>query len=325
MVCVNERGVHMTTTANMAEIGRRFVDEDWISRNSRAAAAFAKGVVGVPRFAPGEELLSEDEHLSDPMINQLFRPYGFGRVAGFITQLPHGDTIIMNIEQYWERGPVSGRSLETLDRFYPHLVRSGLIAGRVDFRRVQTAIETLSALGIPAVAVTPTGKVVLANAQFESSGHVWQTRGGEKLALHDSTADRMLTAALAALSAADSPKSVPIRATEGGRVTSVLQVIPIRRTAREVFGSSSAIVVLSEPRQGASEATLVQSLFDLTATELAVATSIAAGMTVAQIASSSGRSVHTVRNQLSSILQKTGCGRQSELVILMNQLSGRLV
>jgi len=325
MVCINERGIHMTTTANMEEIGRRFVTEGWMDRNSRASAVFAKGMVGIPRFAGAEELMSEEEHLADPMINQLFRPYGFGRAAGFITQLPHGDTIIMNIEQFWERGPVRGQSLDALDHFYPHLARSALLAGRADFRRVQTAVETLSALGIPAVAVTPTGRVVLANPQFESSAHVWHTRGGEKLALHDRAADRMLADALEALSTHDGPLSIPIRETAGGRVTGVLQIIPIRRTAHDVFGSSSAIVVLSEPRQAGQEATLVQSLFDLTATELAVATDIAAGMTVAQIALKSGRSVNTVRNQLASILQKTGCSRQSELVILMNQLSGRLV
>ena len=118
---------------------------------------------------------------------------------------------------------------------------------------------------------------------------------------------------------------MPIREAAGGRVTAVLQIIPIRRSAHDVFGSSSAIVVLSEPRQEGREATLVQSLFDLTATELAVANDIAAGLTVAQIAHKARRSVHTVRNQLASILQKTGCSRQSELVILMNQLSGRLV
>jgi DNA-binding CsgD family transcriptional regulator len=325
MVCINERGVHMMTTANMAEIGRRFVDEDWISRNSRAGAAFAKGIVGLPRFAPGEELQSEEEHLADPMINELFRPYGFGRVAGFITQLPHGDTIIMNVEQYWDRGPVRGKSLQTLDDYYPHLARSALMAGRADFRRVQTAVETLSALGIPAVAVTPTGRVVLANPQFESSTHVWNTRGGEKLALRDRTADRMLASALEALSALDSPRSIPVREVAGSRVTGVLQIIPIRRTAHDVFGSCSAIVVLSEARQEGREATLVQSLFDLTAAELAIATDIAAGETVARIAQKSGRSINTVRNQLASILHKTGCSRQSELVILMNQLSGRLV
>ena len=325
MVCINERGVHMTTTANMVEVGRRFVDEDWMSRNSRAGAVFAKGMVGIPRFAAAEELMSEQEHLSDPMINELFRPYGFGRAAGFITQLPHGDTIIMNIEQYWERGPVGRRHLEALDWFYPHLARSALMAGRADFRRVQTAVQTLSELGNPALAVSPTGRVALANEQFEASAHVWQTRGGEKLALHDQTADKMLTSTLEALSAADSPRSVPIREETGGRITGVLQVIPIRRTAHDVFGSSSAIVVLSEPRLGGAEATLVQSLFDLTAAELAVANDIAAGLTVTQIAQKSGRSIHTVRNQLASILQKTGSSRQSELVILMNQLSGRLV
>lgn len=53
-------------------------------------------------------------------------------------------------------------------------------------------------------------------------------------------------------------------------------------------------------------ATLVQSLFDLTAAELAIASDIAAGLTVAQIAQKSQRSVNTVRNQLSSILHKTG-------------------
>ena len=325
MVCLNERGVHMTTTANMAEIGQRFVEEDWMSRNSRATAVFAKGMVGIPRFAGAEELMSEDEHLSDPMVNELFRPYGFGRAAGFITQLPHGDTIIMNIEQFWDRGPVNGQSLKTLDHFYPHLARSALMAGRADFRRVQTAIETLSALGIPAVAVTPTGKVVLANPQFDSSAHVWSTRGGEKLALHDHTADRLLTAALETLSALESPRSIPVREVAGERVTGVLQVIPIRRSAHDVFGSCSAIVVLSEARQEGRAATLVQSLFDLTATELSVANDIAAGLTAKQIALRSGRSINTVRNQLAAILHKTGCSRQRELVILMNQLSGRLV
>lgn len=325
MVCINERGVHMTTTPNMDEIGRRFVTEGWMTRNSRASAAFAKGIVGIPRFAAGEELLSEEEHLADPMINELFRPYGFGRATGFIVQLPHGDTIIMNIEQYWDNGPVKSRQLEVLDNFYPHLARSALMAGRADFRRVQTAVETLAALGIPAVALSPTSRVVLANQQFEASSHVWDTRGGEKLALRDRTAGEMLAETLGALSSADSPKSVPIREAAGGRVTGVLQVIPIRRTAHDVFGSSSAIVVLSEAREQGRDATLVQSLFDLTPTELAVATDIAAGLTVAQIAQKSGRSVNTVRNQVASILGKTGCSRQGELVILMNQLSGRLI
>ena len=98
MVCINERGVHMMTTANMDEIGRRFVSEGWMNRNSRASAAFAKGIVGLTHFAPGEDLLSEDEHLSDPMINELFRPYGFGRVAGEQQVYPAGHVVVNELQ-----------------------------------------------------------------------------------------------------------------------------------------------------------------------------------------------------------------------------------
>lgn len=78
MVCINERGVHMATTANMDEIGRRFVEEGWMARNSRAEAVFARNLVGIPRFARAEELMSEAEHLSDPMSTSCSVPTALG-------------------------------------------------------------------------------------------------------------------------------------------------------------------------------------------------------------------------------------------------------
>jgi DNA-binding CsgD family transcriptional regulator len=242
-----------------------------------------------------------------------------------ITELPHGDIVIISVEQYWDRGHIRGATLDTLNSLYPHLARGTMLAGRGDFERVRTSIETLSALGIPAVAVTPAAKVLLANAPFETSDHVWQTRGGEKLALHDPVAQSLVNTALSTITAIAGPRSIPVRRVPGGPVSGVLQVIPIRRAAHDVFGSASAIIVLSEAQQAGREATLLHSLFDLTAAELAVAQGIAGGLTVGQIARQNGRSVNTVRNQLSSVLQKTGCARQNELLILMNQLSGRVI
>jgi DNA-binding CsgD family transcriptional regulator len=324
LVCVNERGVHMTSSPSMSELSRRFVEEGWMERNTRAQKLMAKGFVGAPHFVTEEDVFEPGLELTDPMINELCRPYGFGRGAGMINELPHGDIVIVSVEQFWDRGHIRGEHLDTLNRLYPHLARGTLLAGRTDFERVRTSLETLTALGIPAVAVTPRGKVVLANAQFEASQHVWQTRGGEKLVLHDRVADAMLVDSLSTIGAVEGPRSIPVREVAGGPVCAVLQVVPIRRAAHDVFGSASAIVVLSETRLAGREATLLHSLFDLTAAERAVAQDIAAGLTVAQIAHRSGRSVNTVRNQVSSILNKTGSSRQSELVILMNQLSGRV-
>ena len=324
IVCVNERGVHMISSPSMNEVTRRFLAEGWMQRNTRAQELIAQGLVGAPHFVTEEDIFDDERELTDPMINELFRPYGFGRGAGFIVELPHGDMVIISVEQYWDRGHIRGRNLDTLNILQPHLARGILLAGRTDFQRVRTAMETLTGLGIPAVALTPTGRVVLANEGFETSAHVWQTGGGEKLVLNDKVANGMLLEALVTIGMTDGPRSIPVRATPGGPVSAVLQVVPIRRMAHDIFGGCSAIVALSEPRVGAQPSTLVQTLFDLTATELAVARSIAAGLSVKDIARLNNRSVHTVRNQLSSVMSKTGSARQAELVVLMNQLSGRL-
>jgi DNA-binding CsgD family transcriptional regulator len=131
----------------------------------------------------------------------------------------------------------------------------------------------------------------------------------------------MLRDALSTVSLARSPRSIPIRAEPGGTITAVIQLLPIRRTANDVFGSTVAIAVLSEPRMGAAGAAMVQSLFDLTPAELSVVQAIAAGQTIASVARHTGRSVETVRSQLKAAMAKTGCSRQIDLVLLVRQLT----
>lgn len=323
LVCHNERGLHMVNDARFDSTARRFVDERWGERNTRATSVFAKGLVGVPRFLTEEDYFEPGQVQTDPITNELFRAEGFGWAACFCVQLPHGDTAVMSVEQLYERGPMRGAALDRLNNLYPHLARAALFGGRADFEKVRTAVETLTALGMPAAALTPSGKVILANQAFTAAAHVWTTRGGDKLALHDKAADRMLRDNLASISMSVSPRSVPIRKFEGEAITAVLQIIPIRRSAHDVFGSTSAIVVLSETTQSGMEYTLIESLFDLTPAELDVAKSLAEGLTIQAIASQKGRSSQTVRHQLKSIMSKTGCARQLDLVLLMRQLGQR--
>ena len=115
-------------------------------------------------------------------------------------------------------------------------------------------------------------------------------------------------------------RSLPIPA-QGDGTPAVLHVVPIRRAAHDLFTGSSAILVLSKPSSSATEATpLLQALFDLTPAEAAIAARIAAGETVERIALAAGKSVATVRNQLQSVLDKTGCRRQVDLARLLAQL-----
>lgn len=322
LLCLNERGPHLVQAPALDRAARRFIDEGWINRNGRAGGAIAKGLVGLPRFVNEDDYFDPGAAEGDAMVRELFRAEGFGWAAGFLVQLPYGDLVVMNVEQYYERGPIRGDNLARLDSLYPHLARAAMLAGRADFERVRTAIETLTAIGIPAAAITPTRKVILANERFTGSAHVWTTRGGDRLGLHDRAADAMLAASVETLSGVGGPRSVPVRNEPGGPVAAVVQIVPIRRAAHDVFGNTVAIVVLSEPREGVADTTLLHSLFDLTPAELSVAQALAAGRSVAEIARQSGRSVATVRNQLKSAMSKTGSSRQMELVLLMQQLSG---
>lgn len=322
LLCLNERGAHLVSAPALDRVAQRFLAEGWMERNGRFGGVVAKGLVGLPRFVNEDDYFDGPESAdNDVMVRELFRAEGFGWAAGFLAQLPHGDMIVLNMEQYYERGPIRGDDLARLDSLYPHLARAALFSGRADFERVRTAVDTLTSMGMPAAALTPTGRVVLANDNFTAATHVWTTRGGERLALHDRVADGMLSNALSALKLARSPRSIPVRADVGGAITSVIQLVPIRRAAHDVFGSTVAIAVLSEPKVGATGAAMVQSLFDLTPAELNVVQAIVAGQTIASIASQTQRSVETVRGQLKAAMAKTGCSRQIDLVLLVRQLT----
>ena len=322
LVCVNERGLHLTCTPSMERVSSRFISENWMMRNTRGAAAAARGLVGYPGFLTEKDIYPPGGELQDPMVNELFRPEGLGRGAGFTMQLPHGDVVIVTVEQYWDQGPIAGEPLERLNSVYTHLARATMLASRVDLQKARTAVETMSALGLPAAALTPSGRVVIANREFDASHEYWTTAAKDRLALHDKQADAMLSSGLVGLTQARGNRSIPLRETPGGPISAVLQLVPIRRSGADIFGSSAAIAVLSQPKAGMPSATLVQSLFDLTPTEIAIARALAEGKTAAQIATESFRSINTVRNQVRSIMSKTGCTRQTELIIMMRQLAG---
>lgn len=321
LVCLNERGVNIVCAPALDRVRDRILAEGYMSRSGRAQGVVTMGLVGIPRFLNEDDWYADAADAArDPIVAEVFRPEGFGWAAGWIQSLPHGDTVIMNVEQYWDRGPIKDAALARLDQLYPVFARAAVLGARSQFQRVRASVDTLTELGLPAAAVSPQGRVVFANERFGAAADVWTTGRLDRIALLDPVAAKMLAEVLSTIGNAAVPRSIPCRLLPAGSVHAVIQVIPIRRQAHDLFGSAVAILVLSQTSEKAADARLVQSLFDLTPAEIAVARSIAAGLTVAEISRASGRSVRTVRNQLNSAMAKTGCSRQLELVLLMEQL-----
>jgi DNA-binding CsgD family transcriptional regulator len=271
-------------------------------------------------FATDSEVFTEEEILGLPLFADYLIPNGLGRGIATAIPVPNGDMIIVHSEGDYRDGPYGADVVQRLDELRPHLARSALISARLAFERARTAVETLSGIGLAACAVSQGGTVLVANRDFDAELSLWTTRGAERIALTDRRADRQLYDALGVIGTEQGVRSLPLIASSGG-TPAVLHVVPIRRAAHDLFTRAAAILVLTKASESPTQATsLLQALFDLSATEANIAARISAGKTAEQIALTDAKSVDTVRNQLKSVLQKTGCRRQVDLVRLLTQL-----
>ena len=271
-------------------------------------------------FVSDVDVYTQAEMLAEPLYTEYFFPNGFGRGIATAIHVPTGDTIILSAEGDYRLGEFTPAIYNRLDALRPHLARSALISARLAFERVRTAVETLSGLGLAACAVSRAGRVLVANTEFGAETLLWTTGGGDRIALLDRRADDLLREALGLIATEQGVRSMPLIAQDGGQ-PAVLHVVPIRRAAHDLFTRAAAILVLTKASDTPTPATsLLQAMFDLSVTEADIAARISAGRTVEHIALADGKSIETVRNQVKSILQKTGCRRQVDLVRLLTQL-----
>ena len=102
----------------------------------------------------------------------------------------------------------------------------------------------------------------------------------------------------------------------------VAHVVPVRRSAHDIFAGSYAILLLTPlggPRAPSTE--LLRSLFDLTQSEARIAAGLAKGQSLETIAAAGTITIETARSYLRRVLEKTGCHRQAELVALLSTIT----
>jgi len=273
-----------------------------------------------PGFLGDVDVFETGELNSIPLFRDFLVPHGFGRGIATGIEIPDGSTIIFHAEGPFSTAPFSPDLVRRLDALRPHLARAALLSARLGFERSRTAVQTLEALGFAACAVRQSGSVIIANRQFAADSALWTTRFGDRIALMDRRADGLLASSLRMIGMDAGVRSIPLR---GGPETSpaVLHVVPVRRAAHDLFGYATAILVLTKQSSAPTQrTTLLQALFDLSPMEASVAARIAAGQSVEQIAQADAKSAETVRNQVKSVLAKTGCRRQVDLARLLAQL-----
>jgi DNA-binding CsgD family transcriptional regulator len=102
----------------------------------------------------------------------------------------------------------------------------------------------------------------------------------------------------------------------------LIRVLPIAAAAKSPFLGARVLLTFADlgPKPGPDPG-LLASLFGLTAAEARLASRLAGGAALNEVAAQLGISRETARNQLKAVFAKTETHRQAELVALLSQLT----
>ena len=275
--------------------------------------------ISEPRFLTDFDGLTIEEIDASDFYTELLRPRGLGWCVGTSIRSPSGDTLVFSIEKAHAKGPVPRAVAERLDELRPHLARAALLSGRLGLERAKTAVATLQMIGLPAAALTGTGRVISANAAFLANAPNIDVGAGNLVQFASETAQALLMEAISNVSSCEISfgRSVPVGGTKA-MPPFVAHVVPLRGAGLDLFTGALSILFITPVVPGSSlSPDLLQALFDLTPAEARVASLVANGKTVEGVAFATSSSQNTVRSHLKSIFQKTGVRRQTELISLI--------
>jgi DNA-binding CsgD family transcriptional regulator len=263
---------------------------------------------------------SADEWSGTRMLREFLLPQGLGWGVATAIHVPSGDTFILHAERPFADGPVPRSAIAVLDGLRPHLARAALISARLSFERVRGMADALGAIGLAGAVVDDKGRALACNALFSAMIPQTFLDLPSRLAVADRSSDLLLQRALEAIEGgrhSSVPGSVAVPAQED-RPAAIVHVVPVAGAGHDVFSSARAILIVTPVEiNKVPTASMIQGLFDLTPAEARIAREVGEGMTIAQIAARSGRSVETVRTQLRMVFEKTGVHRQAQLAALL--------
>ena len=304
-----------TASPNAHETADRFVRDGWYWRGQLTRRVHGTRHAG---FLRDIDLFSPEDLAQEPIYRDNWRHIGLGWGAATAMPLPGGDQVSIVLPRLTSKGPADAEAIARLDALRPHLARAALMAARLRLERARAAADALATVGLAALVLEATGRVLAANALAETTAGVLHWRAGDRIALRDPAADVLLREALARGDEGGA-RSFPVHAAPGLMVG---HVIPVRLSARDIISRGAAMFVLAAAEApGAPPVELVRSLFDLTPSEARVARGLAGGRTVDELAGDGDVSVNTVRAQVRGVLEKTGCHRQTDVVALLAGIS----
>ena len=277
------------------------------------------------------DLYTEEELRTSEAYNALRTLAHAGNAINVRLDGPDDSRILWQIDDPVDNDGWSPWQLDRVLSFLPHIRHTVRVqqtlagAGALN----STLTEMLDASGLGIVQLDARGRIVATNDRARDvlrTGDGLLDREGFLLAraLRDNDdLQRLLNRALPRFGAVGAGGSTVVR-RQDALLPLVMHVHPVDgRETDYPFSPVAALVLVVDPAGAADiDLAVVAAALDLTGMESRVATLLAQGMSVRQIAAATGRKESTIRSHIKQVFAKHGLSRQAELMRLVLALAG---
>ncbi len=318
-----QRSLAMPASSSIEGLKHAYIVDGWYLRDIRATAHTVH-VMRRTGFMRDQDVLPYDAIGKNAFYQEFLAREELRWYVCFEFSSGH-DEWGASIQAGPEREPFCDDDLAVLDKVRPALNLAARQSALFGHQRVDGLGRVISEAGSGIVALGWAGTPVTLNAAADD----FIGRAGltikDRLVSPDPEVDGGLAALQAAALAYDPqapaplPRPVAIGTPEGSYS---IEAIPMPRDFQSIAANVAALVVLRPvPPRLEGIRGLLRQCFDLSPSEIALATALGEGMSLAEAADRQGITVGTARSYLKSIFLKTDTHSQAQLVALIGRLA----
>jgi DNA-binding CsgD family transcriptional regulator/PAS domain-containing protein len=282
----------------------------------------------VGRVAGIPDLMPYKQFCQSRFYEEWARPQGWVDVAVAVLEKTADGCVYLSMARDESSGMVDDEMRRRMALVAPHVQRAVLIGKTIEFRTAAAAAfaELLDNMSFGLFLVDARGALVHANAaghEMLAAGDLLRATGGRLTAL-DAQADQVLRDTVFAASQGDGDvgiRGIALPLTTHNAERYVAHVLPLtsgtRRSAHATYAASAALFVRKAAMEYPSRTEIIGKTYHLTPAELRVLFGIVQIGGVPEVAAAFGVADATIKTHVSRLYEKTGTGRQADLVRLV--------
>ena len=273
------------------------------------------------------DLMPHDEFRLGRFYHEWAKPRGWVDVATAVIGRSATSCTLLGIVRHEASGMVDDEMRRRMALIIPHVRRALLIDKTIHSKQAEAACFSgiLDGLSVGMVVVDGSGCIIHANAAGSAilgAGDFLRAVGG-RLVAGDADTNEALREIIAAAAGDAVPGikgiALPMTAQDGERY--VAHVLPLtsgaRRSVDLAYAAVAALFVRKVALEAAPPTDVIGRIYKLTPTELRVLLAIVDIGGVPEVAAALGVAANTIKTHLGHLFEKTGVGRQADLVKLV--------